>query len=58
MEEREACQELVDGMIKRYAFPVIGDTPVDRVDRTDVLAILKPMWTTKPEPSAWVRQRT
>ena len=36
-------------MLERYAFPVIGDTPVDRVDRTDVLAILKPIWTTKPE---------
>ena len=44
-------------MLERYAFPVIGDTPVDRVDRTDVLAILKPIWTTKPETARRVRQR-
>ena len=45
-------------MLERYAFPVIGDMPVDRVDRTDVLAVLKPIWTTKPETARRVRQRT
>ncbi len=45
-------------MLERYAFPVIGDMPVDRVDRTDVLAVLNPIWTTKPETARRVRQRT
>ena len=45
-------------MLERYAFPVIGDMPVDRIDRTDVLAVLKPIWTTKPETARRVRQRT
>ena len=44
-------------MLERYAFPVIGNMPVDRVDRTDVLAVLKPIWTTKPETARRVRQR-
>lgn len=44
-------------MLERYAFPVIGDMPVDRVDCTDVLAVLKPIWTTKPETGRRVRQR-
>ena len=45
-------------MLERYAFPVIGNMPVDRVDRTDVLAVLQPIWTTKPETARRVRQRT
>ncbi len=44
-------------MLERYAFPVIGDIPVDRVSRTDVLSVLKPIWTTKPETARRVRQR-
>ena len=44
-------------MLERYAFPVIGNMPVDRVDRTDVLAVLQPIWTTKPETACRVRQR-
>ena len=44
-------------MLERYVFPVIGDMPVDRVGRTDVLAVLNPIWTTKPETARRVRQR-
>ena len=40
-----------------YAYPVFGDTPVDRITRTDVLAALSPIWTDKPAASRKLRQR-
>ncbi|MGH7024188.1 MAG: tyrosine-type recombinase/integrase [Caulobacteraceae bacterium] len=35
----------------------ISDTPVDAVSEDDVLEILKPIWTTKPETASRVRGR-
>ena len=40
-----------------YAHPVIGRKPVDEVTTGDVLSILTPIWTTKPETASRVRQR-
>ena len=40
---------------ERYAFPMIGDTKVNRIDRTAVLGILTPIWTTKPETARRIR---
>ena len=40
-----------------YAHPVIGRKPVDEITTGDVLAILTPIWTTKPETASRVRQR-
>ena len=41
----------------RHALPVIGDMPVDRIGREDVLRVLTPIWTAKPETARRVRQR-
>ena len=43
--------------LERHAFPVIGDMPVDRIDRSDVLRVLAPIWGSKPETARRVRQR-
>ena len=43
--------------LKTYARPVIGSTPVDSLTTEDVLAILKPIWTTKPETAKRVQGR-
>ena len=43
--------------LRTYAFPVIGKMSLDRIERRDVLAILTPIWTTKPETARRVRQR-
>ena len=40
-----------------YAFGRIGKVPLDRIERADVLAILLPIWTDKPETARRVRQR-
>ena len=43
--------------LERHAFPVIGDMPVDRIGREDVLRVLTPIWTKKPEIARKLRQR-
>ena len=41
--------------LERYAFPVIGDRRVDRIEQGDVLRVLTPIWTTKPPTARKVR---
>ena len=43
--------------LRTYAFPAIGKMPLDRIERRDVLGILTPIWTAKPETARRVRQR-
>lgn len=43
--------------LEAYAFPTIGETPVDRVARADVVAILSPIWLAKAETARRVLQR-
>ena len=43
--------------LEQYAFPVIGDTPVSDVSRTQVLEILQPIWFEKTETADRVRRR-
>ena len=40
-----------------YAYPFIGDRPVDQITRADVIGLLSPIWTEKPETARRVRQR-
>ena len=35
----------------------LGDIPVDRIGREEVLRVLDPIWTTRPETARRVRQR-
>lgn len=43
--------------LKTYAFPVIGDLEVNRIDTDLVLKILKPIWDNKNETATRVRGR-
>ncbi len=43
--------------IEAYAFPVLGDLPVDQIGREDVLRVLAPIWTRRPERASRLRQR-
>lgn len=43
--------------LETYAKPVLGDLRVDRVETDHVLAMLRPIWTTKTETASRVRQR-
>ena len=40
-----------------YAFPKIGEKPVGEIGVAEVLEVLRPVWTTKPETARRVRQR-
>lgn len=42
--------------LERHAFPVIGDMPVDSIERTHLLRVLAPIWTEKPESARRVRR--
>ena len=44
-------------VVERYAIPVFGHKPVDRLDQDDMLAVLRPIWTTIPESARILRQR-
>ena len=41
----------------RYAFPTLGNMPVDRITQADVLACVEPIWTKKPETARKARMR-
>ena len=50
--ERAGCRAW-----NRHVMPILGNTPLDRIDRGDVLRVLTPIWTTRPETARRVRQR-
>ena len=45
------------GCLENYAYPVFGNTRIDRISRADVLGALKPVWTSKPSIARKLRQR-
>ena len=44
-------------IMTKYAIPVIGSRPIDQLGREDVLKVLSPLWTTKPETGRRLRQK-
>ena len=42
--------------LERHAMARLGEIPVDQIGREHVLAVLTPIWTTKPETGRKVRQ--
>jgi integrase len=43
--------------LKAYVYPVIGEKPISEVGIDDILAILKPIWTTKAPTAGNIRGR-
>ena len=43
--------------LERHAFPILGNIRVDRIGREDVLRVLTPLWTSKPEQARKLRRR-
>ena len=43
--------------LQRHALPSIGNKRIDKIGRADVLTVLTPIWTTRPETARRVRQR-
>ncbi|MFC4270596.1 tyrosine-type recombinase/integrase [Sneathiella chungangensis] len=46
-----------ESSLRTYAFPVLGDLPVDKIDIGLVLRVLEPIWQTKAETASRVRGR-
>ena len=44
-------------VVQKHAYPVLEYLPVDRITQADVLNVLEPIWTTRPETARRVRQR-
>ena len=42
--------------LERHAFPILGNMRVDRIGREDVLRVLTPLWTSKPEQARKLRR--
>ena len=43
--------------LRTYAAPIIGNMRIDRIETADVVRVLAPIWTEKPETARRVRQR-
>ena len=43
--------------LKAHAYPAFGNTRVDRITRGSVVAVLRPLWTTRPAQARKLRQR-
>ena len=43
--------------LERHAFPILGEMPVDKIGREDVLRVLPPIWSVRMETARRVRQR-
>jgi len=52
----KTAKNWMQGM-ERHAFPSLGGTRVDRIGREDVLRVLTPIWTDRPEVARKLRQR-
>ena len=46
-----------ESTLTTYAFPVLGQKPVNEITPSDILSVLTPIWTTKAETARRVRQR-
>ncbi len=43
--------------LEKHAYPVIGAMPIDRIGREEILKILVPIWSKRPEVARRVKQR-
>ena len=43
--------------LERYVYPVMGDLPVADISTEHVMAVIEPIWKTKPETASRVRSR-
>ena len=44
-------------VVQKHTFPILADLPVDQISQQDVLNVLEPIWTTRPETARRVRGR-
>ena len=55
--ERGRSESAWQGSLSAYVYPTMGSKAVDEITTADVLAVLVPIWHTRPETARRVRQR-
>ena len=45
-----------ENRLQKYAFPLIGEMPINEVDQTHVISVLSPLWGKKQETARKMRQ--
>jgi integrase len=53
--DKHAAQWLAT--LKAYAYPIVGDLPVQLIDITVVMKVIEPLWSKKPETASRLRGR-
>src|SRR5271169_1389910 len=43
--------------LEKYAYPIIGDLPLQVIDTTLLMRVIEPIWSTKPETASRLRGR-
>jgi hypothetical protein len=43
--------------LKTYAYPIVGDLPVQFIDTTVIMKVIEPLWSKKPETASRLRGR-
>ena len=52
----DKTEKIWNGVLAKRAYPAIGSKPVDAIGREDVLRILTPVWSERPEVARRLRQ--
>jgi integrase len=47
--------QMFSSRMERFAWPVLGKVPVEQIDKTLVMKVLKPLWETRPESASRLR---
>nr|WP_281722645.1 integrase arm-type DNA-binding domain-containing protein [Nitrosomonas nitrosa] len=43
--------------LEQYAYPILGSKPIESITLDDIVAVLRPIWTEKPETASRLRSR-
>lgn len=55
-KNKKAAQQWLTSL-EDYAFPLLGQRPVDEIETPNILQVLTPIWVAKPETARRIRQR-
>jgi integrase len=53
----EKTRDQFTSSMRAYAYPTLGNVPINLLDKSRVLKVLEPIWVTKTETASRVRQR-
>lgn len=51
------ARQQFENSLEAYAFPILGELPVDKIELDHILQVLRPIWKEKPDTASRVRSR-